>query len=284
MDQMLLRGKRFKKCKVLQKIRQTERSGKSFILVFELFSNILWKTASEPTIDAGMTGTLIAKLLFFFFYSFVHLLAAVALLDELLTLFGLCTLKMNTFSPRPCVHGSDSEKETVVCRPRDKPSHCLSFLFVCLSPVSPLFHNPNSPTSLLYFSSLNIWHAIHLDAYMQTHIVMAMDITRSAVLIFNADKSVPTCTRQWMALCTFTLTWLWKYWLWANHSIKLPVLPTRTADFRSYYFHHDLDSDFGHYYCTFASACHSILPYFNPQWWLWVQTRTSYKTLDQLVA
>lgn len=142
-----------------------------------------------------MTGTLIARLFFFFFYSFVHLLAVVTLLDELLTLFGLCAPKMNTLSPRPYVQCSDSGKikiKTLVCRPRDKPSHCLSFLFVCLSPVSPLFYTPHIPTSLLYLSSLNICHTVHLDAYTQTHIETAMDIIRPAVLIFTADKSVPT--------------------------------------------------------------------------------------------
>lgn len=97
-----------------------------------------------------------AFFIYLFFSSFVHLLAAVALRDELLTLFGLCTLKMNTLSPRPCVHSSDSEKETVVCRPRDKPSRSLSFLFLCLSPVSPLFYTPYIWTSSLGLSSLSI--------------------------------------------------------------------------------------------------------------------------------
>lgn len=61
-------------------------------------------------------------------------------------------------------------------------------------------------------------------------------------LVFLLTKAAALQTRTMDDLRVFTLTWLWKSWQWAKHSIKLPSSPTQTADSRSWNCCYDLDS------------------------------------------
>lgn len=170
---------------------------------------------------------------------------------------GSRTPKRNTLPPRALCIRLQLWKRTVVCRPRDKPSLCLSFFSFSVSPsLSPCLHLSSSfSTSSLDSLSLNIFSHTNRHPYKLWQTLDA-PLSYSLVLFGLCWQKSPHSNPKLDDLCAFTFTWLWKYWLWEKHSIKLPSLPTRTAESSRYNSSYDLDFPCrGHrLQCHFASS------------------------------